>query len=60
MSNDWNSDTDEKFKYGIKSKATESMKDIMANNYQREWIERAQEKEQKRIEAEKERRVRGF
>jgi len=51
------SDSDEMFKYGVKSKATESMKDIMLNNYQREWIEKAREKEEKRVQAEIEKRT---
>jgi len=33
------SDTSDEFRYGVKSKPTEKMRDILSNNFQREWVD---------------------
>jgi len=46
------SDSDNAFMYGLKSRPTEKMKDILSNNYQKEWIDIQRENELKRREKE--------
>lgn len=41
----------------MKSQPSESIRDVMANNFQREWHEKAKEKERKRNEEDEIRRV---
>ena len=44
-------------RHGVKSQPSESIRDVMANNFQREWHEKAKDKERKRNEEDERRRV---